>query len=157
MREDQPEDLFAMHQPPVTHSTVRRAPFDRRLVALRATPAGRRALDAAAVIVLAGLYYVAAKIGLRLAYLDGAVTALWPPVGVGIAALVILGPGVWPGIVIGDLLLADFSTPWETIAGQTVGNTLEVVVAALLFRRLAQKRIACDGSSAYGICAVIVA
>jgi signal transduction histidine kinase len=90
---------------------------------------------------VAGLYYGAGRAGLHLAYLHGTVTALWPPVGVGIAALVILGPGVWPGILIGDLLLADFSTPWETIVGQTVGNTLEVVAAAVLFRRLAQRRI----------------
>jgi signal transduction histidine kinase len=93
---------------------------------------------------VAGLYYAAGRVGLHLAYLHGSVAALWPPAGVGIAALVILGPGVWPGIVIGDLLLADFSSPWGTIAGQTVGNTLEVVVAALLFRRLAQSRIALE-------------
>ena len=91
--------------------------------------------------VVAGLYYGAGRAGLHLAYLHGSVTALWPPVGVGVAALVILGPGVWPGIVIGDLLLADFSTPWGTVVGQTVGNTLEVVVAAVLFLRLAQRRI----------------
>ena len=97
-----------------------------------------------AVGVVAGLYYGAGRAGLRLAYLHGTVTALWPPVGVGVAALVILGVAVWPGVVIGDLLLADFSTPWGTIAGQTVGNTLEVVVAAMLFRRLAQKRIALE-------------
>ena len=94
--------------------------------------------------VVAGLYYGAGRAGLHLAYLHGTVTALWPPVGVGVAALVILGPGIWPGIVIGDLLLADFSTPWGTIVGQTVGNTLEVVVAAMLFRRLTQKRIALE-------------
>ena len=91
--------------------------------------------------VVAGLYYGAGRAGLHLAYLHGSVTALWPPVGVGVAALVILGPGVWPGVVIGDLLLADFSTPWGTVVGQTVGNTLEVVVAAVLFLRLAQRRI----------------
>ena len=94
--------------------------------------------------VVAGLYYGAARIGLHLAYLHGSVTALWPPVGVGIAALVILGPGVWPGIVIGDLLVADFSTPWGTVLGQTIGNTLEVVVAAVLFRRLVGRRIGLD-------------
>ena len=65
------------------------------------------------------------------------------------AALVILGPGVWPAIVIGDLLVADFSTPWGTVLGQTAGNTLEVVVAAVLFRRLADRRI---GSSGSGTC-----
>ena len=90
--------------------------------------------------MVTGLYYLAARAGLRLAYLHGSVTALWPPVGVGIAALVIGGPRLWPGIVAGDLLVADFSTPWGTVLGQTIGNTLEVVVAALLFIRLAGGR-----------------
>jgi PAS domain S-box-containing protein len=91
---------------------------------------------AASVAVVAALYYGAAKVGLQLAYLDGAVTALWPPVGVGIAALVLYGVRLWPGIVIGDLLAGDYSTPLGTVIGQTVGNTLEVLVAALLLRRL---------------------
>jgi signal transduction histidine kinase len=124
------------------------APDDRTLVerfdAWKRTGVGRLALYGIMVGALAGLYYGAGRAGLHLAYLHGTVTALWPPVGVGIAALVILGPGIWPGIVIGDLLLADFSTPWGTIVGQTVGNTLEVVVAAVLFRRLTQKRIALE-------------
>jgi signal transduction histidine kinase len=124
------------------------APDDRTLVerldAWKRTGIGRLALYGIMVGAVAGLYYGAGRAGLHLAYLHGTVTALWPPVGVGIAALVILGPGIWPGIVIGDLLLADFSTPWGTIVGQTVGNTLEVVVAAVLFRRLTQKRIALE-------------
>jgi signal transduction histidine kinase len=99
---------------------------------------------AAGVVLLAGAYYVAAKLGLKLAYLDGAVTALWPPVGVGIAALVLLGPRYWPGVVIGDLLVADFSTPLGTVAGQTLGNTLEVVVGTVLLRRLAGADVAMD-------------
>src|SRR4051812_12252306 len=97
---------------------------------------------AGAVVLLAGAYWAAAKIGLRLAYLDGAVTALWPPVGVGIAALVLYGPRLWPGIVIGDLLVADYSTPFGTVLGQTVGNTIEVVVCAVLLRRLFGPRLA---------------
>ena len=91
--------------------------------------------------MLTGLYYGAARAGLRLAYLHGSVTALWPPVGVGMAALVIGGPRLWPGIVAGDLLVGDFSQPWGTVLGQTIGNTLEVLVAALLFLRLAGRRI----------------
>ena len=59
--------------------------------------------------LLAAVYYAAARVGLRLAYLNGTVTALWPPVGVGIAALMLYGTALWPGIVIGDLLVADFS------------------------------------------------
>src|SRR4051794_37151153 len=120
------------------------APAGHRLAGLRATPAGRRWLHAGAVVALAVLYWAAAKIGLRLAYLDGAVTAMWPPVGLGIAALVLYGPWLWPGIVIGDLLVGDYSTPLGTVVGQTVGNTLEVLVAALLLRRLMAGRPAMD-------------
>ena len=104
----------------------------------------RTARYAASVCILAAVYYGAAKLGLRLAYLNGAVTALWPPVGVGIAALVLYGPSLWPGIVIGDLLVGDYSTPLGTVLGQTVGNTLEVLVAALLLRRLAGERPALE-------------
>jgi signal transduction histidine kinase len=99
---------------------------------------------AAGVVLLGAAYYIAAKLGLKLAYLDGAVTALWPPVGVGIAALVLLGPRYWPGIVIGDLLVADFSTPLGTVAGQTLGNTLEVLVGTVLLRRLVGAGVAMD-------------
>jgi signal transduction histidine kinase len=117
----------------------RRTPLER-LKSRRETTPGRLAWYALQVGLVAGLYYGAARAGLRLAYLHGSVTALWPPVGVGIAALVIGGLRLWPGIVIGDLLVADFSTPWGTVLGQTIGNTLEVVVAAMLFLRLAGRR-----------------
>ena len=90
----------------------------------------------AGLALVGALYYGAARVGLQLAYLHGAVTALWPPVGVGIAALVLYGPRLWPGIVVGDLLAGDYSTPIGTVLGQTAGNTLEVLVAALLLRRL---------------------
>src|ERR687884_20698 len=104
----------------------------------RLTPAARYAL---AVAALAVAYFAAAKIGLRLAYLHGSVTALWPPVGVGIAALTLFGPRLWPGVVAGDLLVGDYSTPLGTVLGQTTGNTLEVVLAAIVLRRLVHGRI----------------
>ena len=116
--------------------TTRQDWFDSHLESWRSTRAGRLMLLAVSIGLLAALYYAAAKIGLRLAYLHGTVTALWPPVGVGIAALVLYGTRLWPGIVIGDLLVGDYSTPMGTVLGQTIGNTLEVVVAALILRRL---------------------
>src|SRR3954468_13891361 len=112
-----------------------------RLAAWRRTEGGRVWSYLIGVLLVAGTYYAAAKIGLRLAYLHGTVTALWPPVGVGIAALVLYGPRLWPGIVAGDLLAADFSSPFGTVLGQTAGNTLEVVIAAVLLRRLVGSRI----------------
>jgi integral membrane sensor domain MASE1 len=47
------------------------------------------------------IYWLAAKAGLQLAYLRGSIAALWPPVGVGMAILILYGPRLWPGIVAG--------------------------------------------------------
>jgi PAS domain S-box-containing protein len=120
--------------------TPSRARIDAQLAAWRSTRPGRLMLLGVSIGLVAAVYYAAAKIGLRLAYLNGTVTALWPPVGVGIAALVLYGTRLWPGIVIGDLLVADFSSPLGTVLGQTLGNTLEVVVAAVILRRLVGTR-----------------
>src|SRR5688572_20035766 len=97
-------------------------------------------LYAGAVGLVALAYYLAGRIGLELAYLDGAVAALWPPAGLGLAVLCLYGVRLWPGIVIGDLLLGDFSTPLGTVLAQTIGNTVAVVAAALLLRRLTHGR-----------------
>ena len=86
-----------------------------------------------ALVALA--YYGAGRIGLALAYLNGAVAALWPPAGLGVAVLFLYGLRLWPAIVIGDLFLGDYSTPLGTVLAKTVGNTVAVVAAALLLRR----------------------
>jgi signal transduction histidine kinase/integral membrane sensor domain MASE1 len=96
----------------------------------------RHLVYAIAVALVAGAYYLTGRLGLELGYLDGAVTAVWPPAGLGLAVLFLYGIRLWPGIVVGDLLLADFSTPLGTVLGQTVGNTVAVVVAAMLLLRL---------------------
>src|ERR687897_2993575 len=100
----------------------------------------RPVVYAGAVAMLAAAYYLAGRLGLELAYLDGAVAALWPPAGLGLAVLFLYGIRLWPAIVIGDLLLGDFSTPLGTVLAQTLGNTLALVAAALLLRRLTAGR-----------------
>ena len=45
----------------------------------------------AALAVVAVAYYLAGRVGLELAYLDGAVAALWPPAGLGLAVLFLYG------------------------------------------------------------------
>jgi signal transduction histidine kinase len=110
----------------------------KRLADWRATRVGGVASYLVAIGVLVGAYYLAARFGLELLYPDGPVAAMWPPVGVGIAALSFYGLRLWPAIVIGDLLpgVADYSQPLGTVFGQTLGNTVSVVVAAFLLRRL---------------------
>ena len=79
---------------------------------MRGTRHGSVVLYGISVALVAVAYYLAGRIGLELAYLDGAVAALWPPAGFGLAVLFLYGVRLWPGIVIGDLLLGDFSTPF---------------------------------------------
>src|SRR3954469_1594875 len=107
---------------------------------LRGTRQGRAALYVIAVALVAGAYYLAGRLGLELAYLDGAVAAIWPPAGIGLAVLFLCGVRLWPGIVLGDLLLGDYSTPFATVLAQTVGNTLALIAAALLLQRLTNGR-----------------
>ena len=56
-----------------------------------------------AVGAVGAVYWIAAKAGLQLAYLHGSVAALWPPVGVGMAALILYGVSLWPGSCSGTL------------------------------------------------------
>ena len=110
------------------------------MVALNIGRYERPVVYAGTVALATSAYYLAGRIGLELAYLDGAVAAMWPPAGVGLAVLFLFGLRLWPAIVIGDLLLGDYSTPLGTVLAQTVGNTVALVVAAWLLRRFTRGR-----------------
>src|SRR6267154_630957 len=89
------------------------------------------------VLIVAGLYFVAAKLGLSLAFLNASVSPVWPPTGVAIALVLWLGyrsvPGVLLGALIANYLLTDVSL--ATAAGISIGNTLEAITAVYLVRR----------------------
>ena len=132
----------------------------RSFAALRGTPRGQVGLYLVSTGLIALAYYLAGRLGLELAYLNGAVAALWPPAGLGLAVLVVFGPRAVPGIVIGDLLLGDYSSPLATVLAQTVGNTVALVVAAQLMRRLTNGRYGLDRVSdvlAFIVCALVAA
>src|SRR5262245_33018418 len=90
----------------------------------------------ATVLGLAALYFGMAKLGLSMASaVAQQVTPVWPPSGVSLAALLLLGWRIWPGITLGALaanLTAD--EPFGTACGIAAGNTLEAVVGAWLLR-----------------------
>ena len=95
----------------------------------------------ARICLLAGAYYGAAKLGLSFAFETPSVTAVWPPTGVALAALVLWGPRVWPGVALGAFLANSWTgIPLVATAGITVGNTLEAVAGAYLLRRFADFR-----------------
>jgi protein-S-isoprenylcysteine O-methyltransferase Ste14 len=58
----------------------------------------------AQVLVIAVVYLVAAKVGLSFASLNQNVSPVWPPSGVAIAAVVLFGMRVWPGVLLGALV-----------------------------------------------------
>ncbi len=94
---------------------------------------------------LAGAYFVAAKGGLALAYENSSVTAVWPPTGIALAALVLGGRRLWPGVALGALF-ANLWTgiPFITVLGITTGNTLEALVGAGLLVHVARFRPSLD-------------
>jgi signal transduction histidine kinase len=100
----------------------------------------------AAILALALVYYATAKFGQSLRY-TASVSAVWPPVGVGIAVLYLWGLRLWPGIFIGELLVNSEllnSLPLGSLLGQQLGNMLEIVVGAWLLRRLIGKQARLD-------------
>jgi integral membrane sensor domain MASE1 len=76
---------------------------------------------------LALVYFLAARLGLSMAFPVEQVSAVWPPTGVALAALFLFGARLWPGVAVGALavnLLANepLLTAWESF-----GNTLEAI------------------------------
>jgi signal transduction histidine kinase len=88
-------------------------------------------------VTLVALVYFGSALAGNALKLTGNVDAVWPPAGVGIAAVYLGGLSLLPGVLVGDIL-ADLpgSLPISALIGQTCGNMLEVVVAAVLLRRL---------------------
>jgi diguanylate cyclase (GGDEF)-like protein len=95
--------------------------------------------------VLAAVYFVAAKLGLTLAFVHPSATAVWPPAGIALAALLTLGSEVWPGVLLGAFLV-NLTTAGSvaTSIGIAVGNTLEALLGAYLVNHFADGRHAFD-------------
>jgi signal transduction histidine kinase len=89
------------------------------------------------VAALAGTYYGVAQIGYALDVAGPVAALIWLPVGVGIAFLYLGGLRLAPGVLLGDLLVNDYTAlPLGSALGQTIGNLLEVIVAVVMLRRL---------------------
>ena len=98
------------------------------------------------VLVVAILYYAAARLGLLLAFEKTNATPVWPPSGIAFAAVLLLGFRVWPGIMLGAFLanvavfLANHAADVFAIVAVSsvigIGNTLEAIVGRLLLDRL---------------------
>lgn len=96
-------------------------------------------------LVLAAGYVVVAKLGLRYATIGPSISPVWPPTGLAIAALALLGLQYWPAIL-GGAFLANVTTSIPVLAavGIACGNATEAALGAYLLRRYAGDHLALD-------------
>ena len=90
----------------------------------------------ALILGLGVLYLACARLGLAINAVAGFATLVWPPTGIAIAALLIFGIPIWPGIFLGAFIAnLTVGAPLVAALGIGTGNTLEAVAAAYLLRR----------------------
>jgi integral membrane sensor domain MASE1 len=91
-----------------------------------------------AISALALVYFVAGKFSLHLAFLNASASPVWPPAGIALAALLVLGFRVWPAIFLGAFVvnLMTAGNIWTSV-GIAGGNTLEALCGAWLMSRFA--------------------
>ena len=56
------------------------------------------------VLQLAGVglaYWIAARLSLELALVRGQVTPIWPPTGIAVVSILLLGRRIWPAVALG--------------------------------------------------------
>src|SRR5258708_6277390 len=87
------------------------------------------------IIVLFAIYFTTASFGLTFDAVSKFATLVWIPTGISIAALVLFGYRLWPGIFMGAFLVNLFHGASPFIAlGIGIGNTLEAVIGMYLLK-----------------------
>jgi signal transduction histidine kinase/CheY-like chemotaxis protein len=88
------------------------------------------------VMILFGVYYLTAKIGLSFYAVHGFATTVWPPTGIALAFLLLYGYNLWPGVALAAFLV-NFSTSGSILLalGIGLGNTMEAIVGTYLLRK----------------------
>lgn len=85
------------------------------------------------IVILSLIYLIAAKIGLR--FNAGFATFVWLPIGIGLAALLLYGYRLWPGIAIGSFAASFLiGGTWSIALGISVGNTLEIFAGVYILQ-----------------------
>ncbi|MEU0630937.1 MASE1 domain-containing protein [Streptomyces sp. NPDC005989] len=88
------------------------------------------------VLAVAACYYATARLGLLQQLVRGQVTPLWPPTGIAVAALLVFGVRIWPGIALGALAINIFLGPsLLPVLVIAAGNTLAPICSYLMLRR----------------------
>lgn len=93
------------------------------------------------VLTLAGItavYVLAGKLGLAVAFVHVSASAVWPPTGIALAALLLFGYRLWPAVFVGAFIVNYTNAgSFPISASISLGNTLEAVAGTWLLRRFA--------------------
>lgn len=88
------------------------------------------------ISLLALAYFTTGWLGLLAPYAGTHVTLIWLPTGISVAALLLWGSAVWPGIYMGALLVnLSIGSTWPLALGIALGNTLGPILTVRLLRR----------------------
>jgi signal transduction histidine kinase len=99
----------------------------------------------AQIAAVAVIYVLAARAGLTLDAVSGFASLVWAPTGIALAAVLLGGSRIWPGVFIGALLANVITgAPVLAAAGIAAGNTLEAVAGAYALRRVPGFQIRLD-------------
>src|SRR5438445_9331063 len=70
------------------------------------------------VLIVAAVYFAAAKLGLRLAFYHPSATPVWPPTGIALASMLLLGYRAGPGLFLGAFLanITTYGSVWDSVS-----------------------------------------
>lgn len=101
----------------------------------------RFAREQIVLVSLGVIYFVAGRLGLALSYGHPAASLVWPPSGLALGALLLLGYGIWPVIAAAAVVLyASVLGPTPAVVFLAAGNVCEAVLAAYMINRYAGGR-----------------
>jgi len=89
------------------------------------------------IAVVSCAYFLAGRLGLATPFTSGNISPVWPAAGIALAAVLVWGYRVWPGIAVAAFFVNLLSPiPTAAAVGLAVGNTLSAVAGAFLLRRI---------------------
>src|SRR4051794_30117350 len=100
----------------------------RRIVSMSANKQTTWVSSVGLVVLLAVVYAITGRVGQFTAIPPGHITLIWPPSGIALAAALLLGRRVWPGVWLGSFLVNN----WVSIHGAEPVTLAEASAASAI-------------------------
>ena len=93
------------------------------------------------ILLIAEAYFISTKLGLQFTFFNGNIALIWPPLGIALATILLMGYGAIPGLILGAFAAA-FSTGAPILYSfiTAIGNPLAVIVSFILIKRFTSFR-----------------